>query len=453
MPDLFAESVARHRSRAAPLAERMRPQDLSEFVGQGHVLGPGKLLRRAIESDSVQSLILYGPPGTGKTTLARIIARTTAARFATLNAVLSGVKQLRGAAEEAKHLLGMHGQRTILFIDEVHRFNKAQQDALLPSVESGTIIFIGATTENPYFEVIKALVSRSRVFELRPLQAADLEQLAGRALSDARGYGNRRVTLQKEALDHLVRTAGGDARSLLNALELAMETTPAGEDGAVQITLAVAEDSIQRRAVLYDREGDAHYDTISAFIKSLRGSDPDAALYWMARMVYAGEDPRFIVRRMLIFAAEDIGLADPQALQLAASTAQAFEYVGMPEGQYLLSECCLYLATAPKSNSAKAYFGALRHVETEQGGGVPDAIKDASRDGKGLGHGMQYRYPHDYADHYVPAQYLPSEMEGAYFYQPGELGYERIIRDRMVAMQKRDAATDLRKRQRHYGAQ
>lgn len=451
MSDLFQEAAQRYRAGKAPLADRLRPRTLREFVGQAHILGPGKLLRRAIEADRVTSLIFYGPPGVGKTTLARIIANTTKAQFTSMNAVLSGVKDIRAAIQAAQERLALHQQRTILFVDEVHRFNKAQQDALLPHVENGTVIFIGATTENPYFEVIKALVSRSRIFELKVLDEADLRTVAGQALQDReRGYGALDVRVDEEALDHLVSTANGDARSLLNALELAVETTSPGPDDQVRITLDVAEDSIQRRAVLYDKEGDAHFDTISAFIKSLRGSDPDAALYWMARMVYAGEDPRFILRRMLIFAAEDIGLADPQALQVATAAAQGFEYVGLPEGQFLLAECCLYLATAPKSNSALAYFDALRYVEKEQTDEVPNPLKDASRDKKGLGHGQGYKYPHAYRDHYVPEQYLPEEMQGTYFYQPGDLGYEKTIAQRLEYWRARDADENLEKRLQRY---
>ncbi|MEX1054516.1 MAG: AAA family ATPase, partial [Rhodothermales bacterium] len=315
MTDLFKDAARRYQARKAPLADRMRPRTLDEFAGQEHILGPGKLLRRAIEADRITSLIFYGPPGTGKTTLARIIANTTKAHFTSMNAVLSGVKDIREAIEEARKGLEMHQQRTILFIDEVHRFNKSQQDALLPHVENGTVVLIGATTENPYFEVNKALVSRSRIFELRTLEVADLRKIAENTLADAeRGYGRLDVQIEEDALTHLIGTANGDARSVLNALELAVETTDPDQDGVVRIDMAVAEDSIQKRALLYDKEGDVHYDTISAFIKSLRGSDPDAALYWMARMVYAGEDPRFIIRRMLIFAAEDVGLADPHAL-------------------------------------------------------------------------------------------------------------------------------------------
>ncbi len=451
MSDLFKEAARRHLSARAPLADRMRPRTLDEFVGQEHILGPGKLLRRAIEADRVTSLIFYGPPGSGKTTLARIIANTTRAHFTSMNAVLSGVKDIRQAIEEAGRRLELHQQRTILFIDEVHRFNKSQQDALLPHVENGTVVLIGATTENPYFEVNKALVSRSRVFELRTLDEEALRTIAMHALEDEeRGYGRLNVVLEPAALDHLVDTANGDARSVLNALELAVETTEPDRDDAVRIDVAVAEDSIQKRAVLYDKEGDVHYDTISAFIKSLRGSDPDAALYWMAKMVYAGEDPRFIIRRMLIFAAEDVGLADPRALQIASAAAQGFEYAGMPEGQFLLAECCLYLATAPKSNSSMAYFSALEHVRHEQSGDVPNHLKDASRDREGLGHGKGYRYPHAFREHYVPQQYLPNAMQGTYFYDPGEMGYEAEVRERLEAQQRRNAEEDVARRARKY---
>ena len=453
MPDLFRKTFPPTGQTAdgAPLADRMRPRTLEEFAGQAHILGPGKLLRRAIEADRVQSLLFYGPPGTGKTTLARIIARATAAHFHSMNAVLSGVKDIRAAIAGAQARLERAGQRTILFVDEVHRFNKAQQDALLPHVENGTVVFVGATTENPYFEVIKALVSRSRVFELKTLNEDDLRQVARRALAnEERGYGGRDVRLEGDALDHLVSTANGDARSLLNALELAAETTEPDAGGTVHIDLAVAEDSIQRRAVLYDKEGDAHFDTTSAFIKSLRGSDPDAALYWMARMIYAGEDPRFILRRMLIFASEDVGLADPQAVQVAAACAQAFDHVGMPEGRFPLAQCCLYLATAPKSNSAFAFFDALRYVEEEQTADVPNPLKDASRDKKGLGHGKDYKYPHAYRDHYVPEQYLPDAMQGTYFYAPTDQGFEATLQERLAAWRARDAEEGLEKRLARY---
>jgi putative ATPase len=454
--DLFDAAADARRARTAPLADRLRPRTLDEFVGQGHILGPGTLLRRAVEADRVTSLLLFGPPGTGKTTLARIVAGTTRKHFASLNAVLAGVKDIREQVDAARDRLRLHGQGTILFVDEVHRFNKAQQDALLPHVENGTVVFIGATTENPYFEVNKALVSRSRIFELRPLTEDDLRGVVRQALADTeRGYGDRRVDIDDDALDHLVNTANGDARSLLGALELAVETTPPDADGpyagAVHVSLAVAEDSIQRRAVLYDKDGDAHYDAVSAFIKSLRGSDPDAALYWMARMIYAGEDPRFVMRRMLIFACEDVGMADPNAVRMAVACQQAFDVVGMPEGRFMLAECCLYLATAPKSNSAFAFFAALEHVEKEPTGDVPNPLKDAARDKKGLGHGEGYKYPHAYRDHYVPEQYLPGGMQGTYFYEPGDQGYEARVAGRLADLRARDAEESLEKRVRRYG--
>lgn len=451
MDDLFDAATIRFRAMQAPLADRMRPRTLDEFAGQNHILGPDSLLRRAIEADRISSVLFYGPPGTGKTTLARIIANSTKAHFVTLNAVLAGVKDIRAAIHMASERLRLHQQRTILFVDEVHRFNKAQQDALLPHVENGTVVFIGATTENPYFEVIKSLVSRSRIFELESLDESALRSVLGQALHhDERGYGKVDVVLDEGAEDHLVSTANGDARSLLNALELAVETTTPDEKGVRRITLAVAEESIQRRAVLYDKEGDAHFDTISAFIKSLRGSDPDAALYWLARMIYAGEDPRFIIRRMIIFAAEDIGLADPRALQIAVSCAQGFDYVGMPEGRFLLSECCLYLATAAKSNSTYAFFDALRYVEDELTADVPNHLKDANRDAKGLGHGKGYKYPHAYSAHYVPQQYLPDDMQGTYFYDPSGVGYEKKISERLQFWRSRDEETDLKRRISRY---
>ncbi|MFT5141660.1 MAG: putative ATPase [Rhodothermales bacterium] len=452
MDNLF--DAASPRGRNAPLADRMRPRTLDEFVGQEHILGPGTLLRRAIEADRLKSVLFYGPPGTGKTTLARIVANTTRARFLSLNAVLAGVKDIRAAISAAEDALRFHHQRTILFVDEVHRFNKAQQDALLPHVENGTVTLIGATTENPYFEVIKALVSRSRVFELRSLTDQALVRICEMALSDPeRGFGDREVELAPEATAHLVSTANGDARSLLNALELAVETTTPDQEGVIRVTLAVAEESIQQRAVLYDKEGDAHYDIVSAFIKSLRGSDPDASLYWLARMVYAGEDPRFILRRMLIFAAEDVGLADPNAIQVVVACQQAFDVVGMPEGRFHLSECCLYLATAPKSNTTLAFFDALRFVEKERSGDVPNSLKDASRDGDGLGHGSGYLYPHSYHNHYTPQQYLPEEMQGTYFYQPSQVGYERRVQERLDYWKSRDDAESLEKRIKKYGSE
>jgi putative ATPase len=428
--DLFSHRRAADTAARAPLADRMRPRTLDEFVGQEHIIGPGRLLRRAIEADQLSSLIFYGPPGTGKTTLARIVAGTTQAHFIALNAVLSGVKDIRAAVEEANERRGMYAQRTILFVDEVHRFNKSQQDALLPWVENGTVIFIGATTENPYFEVNKALVSRSRIFQLRPLEAEHLRAVARAVIADPeRGYGRLPVDLHADAIEHLVEVAGGDARGVLNALELAVETTPPDADGRIVVDLGVAEESIQRRAVLYDKEGDVHYDTASAFIKSVRGSDPDAALYWMARMLYAGEDPRFIFRRLIILAAEDIGLADPNAVQVVIACARAFDYVGLPEGRFHLTEAVLYLATAPKSNSAMAFFDALATVERERADDVPTALKDASRDQEGFGHGQGYLYPHAYRDHWVAQQYLPVELQGRMFYDPSDQGYERGVRE------------------------
>ena len=452
MPDdLFAAAAERRLARTAPLADRMRPRTLDEYVGQGHVLAPGSLLRRAVEADRVTSLILFGPPGTGKTTLARIIANTTAKHFASLNAVLAGVKDIREQIAAAGDRQRLHGQGTILFVDEVHRFNKSQQDALLPHVENGTVTFVGATTENPYFEVNKALVSRSRVFELQTLTEDDLRAVVAQTLADAhRGYGGRDVVVDGDALDHLVSTANGDARSLLNALELAVETTEPDAGGTVHVGLGVAEESIQRRAVLYDKDGDAHYDTISAFIKSLRGSDPDAALYWMARMIYAGEDPRFVFRRMLIFAGEDVGMADPNAMRQAVACWQAFEMVGMPEGRFMLAQLCLYLAMAPKSNSAFAFFSALAHVEKEQSEEPPNALKDGSRDKKGLGHGAGYKYPHAYQDHYVPEQYLPGGMQGTYFYEPSGQGLEARLAERLETLRARDAAESIEKRVQRY---
>ncbi len=435
--DLFEQAHRQRLEREAPLAARMRPRTLDEFVGQGHIIGPGRLLRRAIQADQLGSLIFYGPPGTGKTTLARVIANTTRAHFIALNAVLSGVKEIREAVGEAQERAVHYSQRTILFVDEVHRFNKAQQDALLPWVENGTVIFIGATTENPYFEVNKALVSRSRIFQLKPLEAEDLREVVRQALADPeRGYGGQRVVLDEDALEHLVDVANGDARAALNALELAVETTPpeAQTDGepAVHVTLAIAEESIQRRAVLYDKEGDYHFDTISAFIKSLRGSDPDAALYWMAKMVYAGESPRFIFRRMFIFASEDVGLADPQAVAVVAACAQSFEWVGLPEGRFPLAQAALYLATAPKSNTAMAFFDALATVEREADSGVPNHLRDGNRDAQGFGHGEGYLYPHAYKDHWVAQQYLPTSLQGKVFYQPSAQGYEGGIQTQVA---------------------
>ena len=431
--DIFEQHRQTLTASEAPLAARMRPRSLDEFVGQSAIVGPGRLLRRAIEADQISSLIFYGPPGTGKTTLARVIANTTQAQFVAINAVLGGVKDIRSAIELAQTQRGQYGQRTLLFVDEVHRFNKAQQDALLPWVENGTVILIGATTENPFFEVNKALVSRSRIFQLKPLNRSDLANVLQQALGDKeRGYGKQKVQIDSEALDHLVNVANGDARTLLNALELAVETTPSNAEGVIWITLPVAEESIQQRAVLYDKEGDAHFDTVSAFIKSIRGSDPDAALYWLARMVYAGEDPRYIFRRLVILAGEDVGMADPNAVVVVTSCAQAFDRVGMPEGRYPLAQATLYLATAPKSNSAMAFFDALAAVEREKEGEVPNAMRDANRDKQGFGHGAGYLYPHAYRDHWVAQQYLPESLQGQIFYQPSDQGYEAQIQTQVA---------------------
>jgi putative ATPase len=431
--DLFDHALKRKLEYEMPLAARMRPRDLEEFVGQDEIIGQGKLLRRAIESDRLfSSIILWGPPGTGKTTLAQIIANRTRSQFITLSAVLAGKPELREVIKGALERRKLYSTRTILFVDEVHRWNKAQQDALLPHVENGTVTLIGATTENPYFEVIRALVSRSRVFQLRSLEDQDIRGILESALNDAeRGYGSLDVQVQDLARDHLIRVSGGDARNALNALELAVESTPPGDDGAIQITLEVAQESIQRRAVLYDKDGDAHYDTISAFIKSVRGSDPDAALYWLAKMLYAGEDPRFILRRLIILAGEDIGLGDPLGLVVASSAAQAFDYIGLPEGIYPIVEATLYLSTAPKSNSAGSYFKAYNLIEQQGKTQVPIHLQDANRDGKALGHGKGYRYPHDDPDHFLPQQYLPGELLGTYFYQPTDQGYEAEVSGRL----------------------
>ncbi|MEO0708527.1 MAG: AAA family ATPase [Cyanobacteria bacterium J06649_5] len=431
--DLFEQRQQELIASEAPLAARMRPRSLDEFIGQDAIIGPGRLLRRAIQADQLSSLIFYGPPGTGKTTLARVIANTTRAKFVAINAVLGGVKDIRNAVELAQTHRGQYGQRTILFVDEVHRFNKSQQDALLPWVENGTVILIGATTENPFFEVNKALVSRSRIFQLKPLADEDLDAILQQALEmKDRGYGDKTVAIAPEAREHLINVANGDARTLLNALELAVETTPADDKGQIPITLPVAEDSIQQRAVLYDKEGDAHFDTISAFIKSIRGSDPDAALYWLARMMYAGEDPRYIFRRLVILAGEDVGMADPNAVVVVTGCATAFDRVGMPEGRYPLAQATLYLATAPKSNSVMAFFDALAAVKEEREGDIPNALRDATRDKKGFGHGAGYLYPHAYRDHWVAQQYLPSSLQGQVFYQPSAQGYEASIQTQVA---------------------
>lgn len=432
-PDLFDHAADERMKTDAPLAARMRPRTVDEIIGQEHILGPGKLLRRAIDADRLfSSLILWGPPGTGKTTLAIAIAQSSKSHFETLSAVLAGVADIRRVVADARERQRMQKQRTILFVDEIHRFNKAQQDALLPHVENGTVILIGATTENPYFEVVGPLLSRSRVFQLQPLNEAQTISLMRRALDDPeRGYGKRRVDISADALEHLASVAGGDARTALNALELAVESTAPDAAGVVRIDLEAAQESIQRRAVRYDRKGDEHYDTISAFIKSIRGSDPDAALYWLAKMLYAGEDPEFIARRIVIHASEDIGLADPMALVVAVAAAQALQFVGLPEAQLNLAEATLYLATAPKSNSVLAIGAALKAVEEEGQTQVPQHLQDASRDAKALGHGKGYQYPHDYPGHHVAQSYLPESMAGTQFYQPSDQGQEAAIAERV----------------------
>ena len=431
--DLFSHHGEAVRRRQAPLADRLRPRNLDEFVGQGAILAEGRLLRRAIAADRVGNLILHGPPGVGKTTLARIIANHTRAHFSSLNAVLAGVKDLRSEVTEANRRLERHGLRTILFIDEVHRFNSAQQDALLPWVENGTVTLIGATTENPFFEVNKALVSRSRLFRLQSLAPEDLRRLLHTALGDKeRGYGDRQVEITDDASTHLVDVAGGDARSLLNALELAVESTPENKQGVIEIDLGIAEESIQQRAVLYDKQGDAHFDTISAFIKSLRGSDADAALFWLARMIEAGENPRFIFRRMLISAGEDVGLADPQAVVVVEACAAAFERIGLPEGLYPLAQAALYLACTEKSNSTSGMFEALRQVREAQRQEVPAHLRDANRDGDAFGDGKGYRYPHAFREHWVAQQYLPSALQGEAFWSPSRQGWEGQRRERML---------------------
>lgn len=426
-----------------PLAARMRPRTLKEYIGQDHIIGKGRLLRRAIQADQLSSVIFYGPPGTGKTTLARVIANTTKSHFTTLNAVLSGVKELREEIKLAKDRRDFYQTRTILFVDEVHRWNKSQQDALLPWVENGTFILIGATTENPFFEVNAALVSRSRIFQLKKLTDNDLFLIAKQAIEDEeRGYGKFKVTFEEGAMEHIVDIAKGDARSLLNALQLAVETSvdifPPKENSLIYISKEAAEESIQQKAVLYDKEGDYHFDVISAFIKSIRGSDPDATLYWLAKMISAGEDPRFIFRRMIISAAEDIGLAHPNAVSIVMADAQAFDRIGLPEGRFHLTHAALYLSTCEKSNSALSFFDALKMVEQEkQDAQVPNHLKDASRDSEGFGHGQGYLYPHAYKDHFVAQQYLPTSLKGKIFYNPGKLGYENEIREKVLS--KREA--------------
>ncbi|MDI3280046.1 MAG: replication-associated recombination protein A [Bacillota bacterium] len=420
--------------QAMPLAARLRPRNLDEFIGQEHLIGQGRLLRRLAEERRLVSLIFYGPPGTGKTTLARLLAGASGAYFEQLNAVTAGVADVRRVIQEAADRLHLHGQRTVLFIDEIHRFNRAQQDALLKAVEEGVLIFIGATAENPFYEVVSPLISRARVFRFEPLTEADLERILDLALSDERGLGRERIEVEPEARRHLIRVSGGDARALLNALELAALAAQPGADGRRLITRQLAEEATQVRALRYDRAGDYHYDAISAYIKSLRGSDPDAALYWMVRMLEAGEDPLFIARRLVIQAAEDVGNADPQALLMAVSAFLAVERVGLPEGKIPLAQATIYVATAPKSNAA---YLALRAAEEAVRSGptaeVPLHLRDASHPGvrAQLGHGEGYLYPHDFPGAYVIQQYLPSALQGRRFYEPSDRGYEGRIRERL----------------------
>ena len=431
--DLFDYMRETTKEKESPLASRLRPTTLDEVVGQQHIIGKDKLLYRAIKADKLSSVIFYGPPGTGKTTLAKVIANTTSAEFTQINATVAGKKDMEEVVNKAKDLKGMYQKRTILFIDEIHRFNKGQQDYLLPFVEDGTIILIGATTENPYFEVNGALLSRSSVFELRPLSQEEVETLILRAVQDEKkGMGSYHAVIEEDALHFLADLAGGDARSALNAVELGILTTPRSEDGMIHITLDVASECIQKRVVRYDKTGDNHYDTISAFIKSMRGSDPDAAVYYLAKMLYAGEDIKFIARRIMICASEDVGNADPMALNVAVSAAQAVERIGMPEAQIILSQAVLYVATAPKSNSAcNAVFAAMDNVKKYKTT-VPVHLQDAHYKGSAkLGHGIGYKYAHDYPNHYVKQQYLPDEIKDAVFYEASDNGYEQTIKAHM----------------------
>ncbi len=433
--DLFDYMRSNTMEKEAPLASRLRPSTLDEVVGQKHIIGKDKLLYRAIKADKLGSIIFYGPPGTGKTTLAKVIANTTSARFTQINATVAGKKDMEEVVKEAKDALGMYGQKTILFVDEIHRFNKSQQDYLLPFVEDGTLLLIGATTENPYFEVNGALISRSRIFELKQLEKDDIKELLRRAVTDSeKGMGMYRAVLEPEAEEFLADMANGDARAALNAVELGILTTERAEDGLIHIDLDVAQECIQKRAVRYDKGGDNHYDTISAFIKSMRGSDPDAAVYYLARMLYAGEDIKFIARRIMICASEDVGNADPMALTVAVSASLAVERVGMPEAQIILSNAASYVACAPKSNSAvNAIDAAMKAVKTQTLMPVPPHLQDRHYSGAAaLGRGLDYKYAHDYPNHYVKQQYLPDGMEGGVFHEPSDNGYEKEIKARLA---------------------
>lgn len=432
--DLFDYMRENTREKESPLASRIRPTRLEEVVGQQHIIGKDKLLYRAIKADKLSSIIFYGPPGTGKTTLAKVIANSTSAEFTQINATVAGKKDMEEVVAKAKDNMGMYGKKTILFVDEIHRFNKGQQDYLLPFVEDGTLILIGATTENPYFEVNSALLSRSSVFELKSLEKDEIKVLIKRAVYDKeKGMGAYNAQIQEDALEFLAEVSNGDARSALNAIELGILTTPRDENGIITITIEVASECIQKRVIKYDKNGDQHYDTISAFIKSMRGSDPDAAVYYLARMLYAGEDIKFIARRIMICASEDVGNADPQALVVATAAAQAVERLGMPEGRIVLAQAVTYVATAPKSNACiLAIDKAMAIVSSTRTGSVPVHLKDAHYKGAAkLGHGLGYQYAHDYPNHYVKQQYLPAELEGQCFYDPTNLGYEKTINDYM----------------------
>ncbi|GFI03973.1 MAG: replication-associated recombination protein A [Lachnospiraceae bacterium] len=432
--DLFTYMRSANMEKESPLAARIRPTTLEEVVGQQHIIGKDKLLYRAIKADKISSIIFYGPPGTGKTTLAKVIANTTSAEFTQINATVAGKKDMEEVVKAAKDTLGMYGKRTILFIDEIHRFNKGQQDYLLPFVEDGTIILIGATTENPYFEVNSALISRSVIFELKPLSREDIKELLRRAVYDTeKGMGAYDAVIEEDAMEFLADLSGGDARHALNAIELGVMTTNRSEDGKIHITLEVAQECIQKRAVRYDKTGDNHYDTVSAFIKSMRGSDPDAAVYYLARMLYAGESVTFIARRIMICASEDVGIADPNALTVAVNASLAVERVGMPEAQIILSQAVLYVACAPKSNACVNAIGeAMKTVEETGNLPIPTHLQDAHYKGAAkLGHGTGYLYAHDYPNHYVKQQYLPYELSGREFYHPSGNGYEIKVKEHM----------------------
>ncbi len=443
--NLFEQAMERNMARTAPLAMRMRPITLDDFEEQYGIVGRGSLLRRSIEADKLMSAIFYGPPGTGKTTLAKIIARMTSARFVTINAVMAGVADIKKVIKEAKESRTLCDEKTILFVDEIHRFNRVQQDALLPFVESGLITMIGSTTENPMFSVIRPLLSRSNVYRFEPLSRDAIRRIMEKALTDkGKGLGECQVVADMDALDHLANVANGDARTALNALEMAVMTTPSGVDGHCRITLAVAEEAIQERVLKYDRE-DEHFDVISAFIKSMRGSDPQATLYWLARMLYAGEDPAFISRRIMIQAAEDVGLADSQALVVAAAAAQAVERIGMPEARIVLAEAALYVATAPKSNSVlKGIDAAFAAVKKEQAEPVPAHLRGTGYGGaQTLGHGAGYKYPHDYPGNYTAQSYLPANIEGKVFYEPSAGGQESEIKNRLAQWEKQHPGKNL----------